>query len=170
MSNEYKDWLESDGESTVVIKRNIQGDTRSAQGNVDFETFQKSNDMHIKDVSNIMNYLAEECIYSGSNHDFTKKKYEKQFYKEFTDSRKNNWDFSDSDWYKKHVSMERHHINSQVPEDVNLIDVLEMIADCTAAGLARSGSVRPIEIDKDVLYEAFLNTCELVKSVCVLKD
>ena len=44
------------------------------------------------------------------------------------------------------------------------------IADCTSAGLARSGSVREITIDKDVLYKAFQNTCELIKEMCELKD
>ena len=171
MSNEYKDWIDEGLDvKPIVIKKNIQGDTRSAQGEVDFETFQKSNDMHIQDVNNIMQYLAEELVYAGVNHDRTKKRYEKQFYREFTDSRKNNWDFSESAWYKKHIEMERHHINSRVPKAVNLIDVLEMIADCTAAGLARSGNVRPIEIDKDVLYEAFKNTCQMVEDVCVLEE
>ncbi|MBR0328198.1 MAG: hypothetical protein IIX05_01450 [Selenomonadaceae bacterium] len=33
-----------------------------------------------------------------------------------------------------------------------MFDVLEMIADCTSAGLARSGEIREITIDKDVLY------------------
>lgn len=57
---------------------------------------------------------------------------------------------------------ERHHIKDHCPDDVDLVDVLEMIADCTAAALARSGGLKyPLEIDKDVLYKAFENTCEL---------
>ena len=45
-----------------------------------------------------------------------------------------------------------------------------MIADCVGAGLARSGEMRPIEMDKEVLYKAFENTCELVKNMCVLEE
>ena len=69
-----------------------------------------------------------------------------------------------------HIKTERHHINDFTQENVDLIDVLEMIADCTSAGLARSGDVREITIDKDVLYKAFQNTCELVKNMCVLEE
>lgn len=57
-----------------------------------------------------------------------------------------------------------------VHDNVNLINVLEMIADCTAAGFARSGKVRPITIDKDVLYKAFENTCKMVLGMCELKN
>lgn len=157
-------------EDKIIIHKNPNGDTRTAQGNVDFETFQKSNDMHIADVSNIMNLFADMCEYSGKSHDFTKKKYEQQFYDEFTYARKNDTDFRESEWYKMHIKTERHHINDYTHDDVDLIDVLEMIADCTSASLARSGSVREITIDKDVLYKAFQNTCELVKEMCELKD
>lgn len=57
-----------------------------------------------------------------------------------------------------------------VHEDVDLFDVLEMISDCVAAGLVRSGSVRKVEIDKDVLYKAFENTCSLIEDMCELVD
>jgi hypothetical protein len=51
-----------------------------------------------------------------------------------------------------------------VPSDVNLIDVLDMIADCVMAGMARSGSVYPLKINPEVLARAFENTVELLKS------
>ena len=157
-------------EDKIIIKKNPNGDTRTAQGNVSFEVFAKANDMHISDVSNIMNMFADMCEYSGESHDFTKKSKEKQFYDEFTYARKNDTDFRESDWYKMHIKTERHHINDYVHEDVDLIDVLEMIADCTSAGLARSGNVREITIDKEVLYKAFQNTCKLVKDMCKLEE
>jgi hypothetical protein len=47
---------------------------------------------------------------------------------------------------------------------VNLIDVLDMIVDCVMAGMARTGSVYPLEIDQDVLRRAFENTVELLKA------
>lgn len=157
-------------EDKIIIKRNPNGDTRTAEGKVTFEMFQKSNDMHINDVKNIMNFYADLCEYNGENHDFTKKKYEKQFYEEFVYSRMNKTDFRESEWYKNHIKEERHHINDFVHDDVDLFDVLEMIADCTSAGLARSGEVREITIDKDVLYKAFQNTCKLTKDMCKLVE
>ena len=66
--------------------------------------------------------------------------------------------------------MERHHLFSRCPDDVNLIDVLEMIVDCTCAGLARSGEVRPMEINDDILHKAIDNTVELIKSVVEVEE
>ena len=137
-------------EDKIIIKKNPNGDTRTAKGEVSFEEFAHANDMHINDVKNIMDFYADLCEYNGENHDFTKKKYEEQFYDEFTYSRINKTDF--------------------VHDDVDLFDVLEMIADCTSASLARSGNVREITIDKDVLYKAFQNTCKLTKNMCKLVE
>ena len=154
----------------IIIYRNSNGDTRTAKGEVSFEEFQKSNDMHISDVEQIMNLMAHTIEDIGSEHDWTKKAYEKQFYDEFTDSRKNGTKFTESEWYQNHIKQERHHINSYVHDDIDLFDVLEMIADCTSAGLARSGEVKEITIDKDVLYKAFQNTCKLTLGCCELKE
>ena len=157
-------------EDKIIIKKNPNGDTRTAKGEVSFEEFAHANDMHINDVKNIMDFYADLCEYNGENHDFTKKKYEEQFYDEFTYSRINKTDFRESDWYKNHIKEERHHINDFVHDDVDLFDVLEMIADCTSASLARSGNAREITIDKDVLYKAFQNTCKLTKNMCKLVE
>lgn len=51
-----------------------------------------------------------------------------------------------------------------MPEDVNLVDVLDMIIDCVMAGMGRSGSVRPLDISPEVLMVAFQNTVELMKA------
>lgn len=157
-------------EDKIIIKKNPNGDTRTAKGEVAFEEFAHANDMHIGDVKNIMDFYADLCEYNGENHDFTKKKYEEQFYDDFMYSRMNKTAFRESDWYKNHIKEERHHINDFVHDDVDLFDVLEMIADCTSAGLARSGDVREITIDKDVLYKAFQNTCKLTKDMCKLVE
>ena len=65
-------------------------------------------------------------------------------------------------WFKNRHMTERHHLNDRVPDDVNLLDVLEMVIDCTAAGLARSGSVYDITIPVDVLNKAINNTKQLI--------
>ena len=58
-----------------------------------------------------------------------------------------------------------------VPDDVNLIDVLDMVIDCVMAGMARTGQVYPLKIDPDVLMKAFNNTVELLKdNVVVIED
>ena len=66
------------------------------------------------------------------------------------------------EWFKNRHMTERHHLNDRVPDDVNLLDVLEMVIDCTCAGLSRSGDVYPITIPQDVLEKAIENTKNLI--------
>ena len=154
----------------IKIKKNPNGDTRTAPKNVSFEEFQKANNMHISDVNNVMNFLSDSVKRRGTFHDHTKKSQEKLFYNNFLSTINNGTDFIKDEWYQFHVQMERHHLLSHCPDDVNLIDVLEMIVDCTCAGLARSGEVRPMEINDDILHKAIDNTVELIKSIVEVEE
>ncbi len=49
-----------------------------------------------------------------------------------------------------------------VPDDVNLLDVLEHVADCVMAGMARSGSVYELKLSDELLQKAFKNTVKLL--------
>lgn len=149
----------------IEIKKNPNGDTRTAPKNVSFEDFQIANSMHMYDVSNVMWELAEMIDARGENHDWTKKSQEELFYNNFLSTMNHGTDFTKDEWYQIHIKTERHHLLANCPDDVNLIDVLEMIVDCTCAGLARSGKVRPIELNDDILRKAINNTVELIKSM-----
>jgi hypothetical protein len=74
--------------------------------------------------------------------------------------------FKEHSWWDNHRKVNRHHLLQAdgVPQDVNLIDVLDMIADCVMAGMARSGSVYALDIKPEVLMAAFQNTVELLKN------
>lgn len=41
--------------------------------------------------------------------------------------------------------------------------VLDFIADCVMAGMARSGSVHPLQLSPELMERAFQNTVELLK-------
>ena len=73
--------------------------------------------------------------------------------------------FKENTWWENHRKIHRHHLAKEdgIPRDVNLIDVLEYIADCVMAGMARTGQVYPLPSD-DFLKTAFENTVELLKS------
>ena len=45
-----------------------------------------------------------------------------------------------------HIETESHYINDFAQENVDLIDVLEMIANCSSASLACSSDIREITI------------------------
>lgn len=154
----------------IIIKKNPNGDTRTAPTHVSFNEFAEANDMHIGDVRNVMHELSRFIDYRGTNHDYTKKSHELLFYDNFMSTKLNGTDFTKGEWYQLHIKEERHHLLSRCPEDVNLIDVLEMIVDCTCAGLARSGETRPLEISDDILRKAVDNTVGLIKSMIVLEE
>lgn len=153
----------------IEIKKNPNGDTRTAPKGIAFEQFQEANDMHIDDVGKVMHALSRFVDMAGRSHDFTKKSRERMFYRDFVNTQENGEDFVNGEWYQLHVKAERHHLLSNCPDDVNLIDVLEMIADCTCAGLARSGEIRDLEIDNDILNRAAKNTAELIKNMVTVK-
>ena len=154
----------------IKIKKNPNGDTRTAPKNVSFEEFQKANDMHISDVNHVMEFLSNSVRFRGVLHDHTKISQEKLFYDNFLSTMNHGTDFTKDEWYQKHIKEERHHLLANCPDDVNLIDVLEMIVDCTCAGLARSGEVRPMEINDDILHKAIDNTVELIKSIVEVEE
>ena len=154
----------------IVIRKNPNGDTRTAPNDVTFEEFLRANDMHKADVSAVMGLLGEMIYIAGSHHDFTKKSQERMFYRDFLSAMNDGADFVNSEWYQLHVKAERHHLLSHCPEDVNLIDVLEMIADCVCAGLARNGNVRNIELNDDILHKAVENTIDLIQSMIIVEE
>ena len=148
----------------VKIKRNVFGDTRTATRVPTFYEFVDSNESHAEDVSNMMRELATDIFKAGRQHDITKRQDPDKslFYRELCATIEGNMDnFTDGKWYPMHCCTERHHLNEHCPEDVNLIDVLEMICDCVCAGMARSGSVRPVSISDDILRKAFDNTVQI---------
>lgn len=150
----------------IKIKKNTNGDTRVANKVPTMTEFCEANCDHCKDVKVTMYEIASRIRDRGISHDWTKstEPYMSMFYRDLCDTISGKMKFEDGEWGKEHYMLERHHLNSRVPDDVNLIDVLEMIADCVCAGMARSGSVRPIEIDSDVLQKAVKNTADMIES------
>jgi hypothetical protein len=74
--------------------------------------------------------------------------------------------FKQTGWWDNHRKIHRHHLAQEdgIPADVNLLDVLEYIADCVMAGMARSGSVYDLAMPPELLERAFKNTVELLKA------
>lgn len=157
----------------VEIKRNTLGDTRTATKIPTFDEFTNANNMHIKDVGNMMDSISKEISIRGKAHDNMKRNDPDKslFYRELCATIEGKMDFvADGEWYKNHCKTERHHLNVFCPEDVNLIDVIEMVCDCVCAGLARSGNVRPVEIDADILKRAVDNTVDMLVEAVEVGD
>ena len=157
----------------IKIKQNTLGDTRTATKVPTFYEFIDSNSSHATDVSNMMDYIAEKIRLAGNNHDYTKicDPERSLFYRELCATIEGKMDsFVDGEWYPMHCKTERHHLNEYCPNDVTMIDVIEMICDCVCAGLARSGNVRPVEISTDILKHAVDNTVEMLVDIVELYE
>ena len=148
----------------IKICRNTNGDSRVATKVPTFREFHRSNAEHCENVREMMVNFAEDIKWQGKKHDWTKEEepYTSMFYRDLCNTIEGKMKFEDGEWSKLHYATERHHLLRNVPDDVNLIDVIEMIADCVCAGMARSGRVRPLEIDESILMKAVNNTVKLM--------
>lgn len=147
----------------IKIKRNTNGDSRVAVKAPTISEFMESNREHRRDVDQMMSEIANEIKKAGSYHDWTKSvdPYKSSFYRDLCNTIEGRITFDDGEWFEEHYTEERHHLLKRCPDDVNLIDVLEMICDCVCAGMARSGEVYDIEIPAEILTSAVKNTAQM---------
>lgn len=154
-------------ERVIYIKKSPTADTRTCDfKNVSRDTLRESSRIHIHDVTKALASFCEQLTDAARRHDWDKLERLDEFHADFLTG------FEQHSWWDSHRKVNRHHLQRPdgVPPDVNLIDVLDMIADCVMAGMARSGSVYEIKIDPDVLMAAFKNTIEQLKSRVVVTD
>ena len=156
----------------LKIHRNTNGDSRVATKVPTFSEFNDSNFEHCENVRIMMINFSKDIQAQGGKHDWTKieEPYRSMFYRDMCNAIEGRMKFEDGEWSKLHYATERHHLLRNVPNDVNLIDVIEMIADCVCAGMARSGEVRPLEIDEFILMKAIDNTVKLMAESIELQE
>lgn len=147
----------------IQVERNSFGDSRTAKSVPTIDQFINANRMHRLDVKYMMYGIANDIKKRGCEHDWTKSSepYRSIFYRDLCGALEGKMKFDDGEWAKIHCVKERHHLLRNCPEDVNLIDVIEMICDCVCAGLARSGQFRELEINDDILRRAVQNTVQM---------
>jgi hypothetical protein len=151
----------------IKIKKHTEGDTRVAEGVPTIRDFDSANYDHVEDVKNLAYQFSEMLNKQVCDHDWTKLKepYRSMFYRDLCNTIEGKMDFFDGKWSSLHYNeLERHHLKRHCPDDVNLFDVIEMICDCVAAGMARSGDIYDVDIPAEVLTKAVKNTVELLKS------
>lgn len=143
----------------ITIRKSPEADSRTSKADATVEDLRDSTISHIKDVTNGLDFIAELIKLRGSKHDNTKICNMEEF-----NAALKSGHIKDTLWYKKHITQERHHLKSNVPEDVNLIDVIEHVVDCTMAGLGRSGEIFDVDLSPELLEVAVKNTVELLKN------
>ena len=154
----------------VVIKKTNKCDTRTLpKGSVVSEKDAKEDTLkHRQAVIDIGNFVCDKVKEQFKEHDWSKLG---SNLKEFTNGLNKGFDSEEFDkWYQMHVAAERHHLKKFVPDDVNIVDLLEMLCDCVAAGMARTGSVYPMELPNELLQKVVENTVEWLKANIKVED
>jgi hypothetical protein len=121
---------------------------------------------HIADVRQGLKFFSDMLVQAAVNHDPDKIADIEGFHKDFVTG------FTVTEWWDRHRKLNRHHLTKEdgIPDDVNLIDVLDFIADCVMAGMGRSGSVYPLTLSPELLERAFQNTVERLKREVVVTE
>ena len=153
----------------IEIRPSLTADSRTCDvTTVSPDQLFASSEQHIDDVRKAHAFFVHCLSNLAQRHDYDKLTDLDGFYANFS----HKFAEGHRDWLDRHVTLNRHHLNDPrgVPDDVNLLDVLDFIADCTMAGKGRSGSVRPLVIDAMVLARAFQNTCALLDAEVVVVE
>ncbi len=151
----------------IKIGKSATADTRTCDyANVTKETLLASSRQHINDVRRALDFFMARVCASGQNHDPDKITDIDGFHADFVTG------FAQTSWWDRHRKLNRHHLEQPdgCPVDVNLIDVLDYVADCVMAGMARSGSVYPLKLGPEILERAFQNTVEMLRKEVVVED
>ncbi len=151
----------------IEISKSETADTRTCDfANVSMDTLYAASVQHISDVGLGISFFQQMLTLAAQRHDTDKLTDIRGFHADFLTG------FKKTAWWDRHRKLNRHHLNADdgTPADVNLIDVLDYIADCVMAGMARSGSVYELKLPHELLERAFQNTVELLKKQVVVQS
>jgi hypothetical protein len=152
---------------TIQIRKSATADTRTCDyANTSKETLLESSKQHIADVREAHQFFSRKIAEAMLAHDTDKLTDIDGFHRDFITG------FKRTEWWEAHRKLNRHHLQQEdgIPADVNLIDVLDFVADCVMAGMGRSGSVYALHLPPELLERAFQNTVELLKAQVVVAD
>lgn len=150
----------------ITIQKSKTADTRTCDfANTTKETLLASSRQHIGDIVKALAFFGGKITEAAGEHDYDKLTEIDWFHDDFITG------FKQTGWWDNHRKIHRHHLDKPdgVPENVNLIDVLEHVADCVMAGMGRSGSVYELKLPDELLQKAFKNTVELLKQQVVVQ-
>ena len=144
-----------------TIQPSPTADTRTCDwSKVTKEELLRASIMHKGDIAKALGIFQSLLTEAAVRHDFDKLSAIDHFHSDFTGG------FKETGWWDNHRKINPHHLTEAdgIPEAVNLVDVLDYVADCVMAGLARSGSVHDLHLPDELLQRAFQNTVALLKS------
>lgn len=165
---DYKAVYEADKSSFIEIGESKNADTRSCDcTKVTKPELLASSLEHKSDVAQALGYFVWLLNAHGVAHDSDKLADIDGFHANFLTG------FKERDWLDRHYVKNRHHLENKdaIPEDVNLVDVLDHVADQVMAGMGRLGEPRPVALSDELLQKALANTVKLLAGkVRVIKE
>ena len=146
----------------IYIKKTNKCDTRTLKKGqtLNIKDVEEDTKKHREAVYDACQMLATKLEIQAMRHDYTKCDDFLPMFKRALETGFKDDEFKKLNWWQIHKTTERHHLNDFVPENVNLIDVIEMLCDCVCAGKARTGKVFKIELSNELLQQAVENTVE----------
>ena len=124
-----------------------------------------STKQHIRDVKMGLKHFIGLIEHNSIMHDHTKISHIDDFHKELKDGFRKS-----TKWWDMHTKTERHHLTKHMPEDVDLLDVLEMIVDGVMAGKSRNNNYRKEKIPNELLQTAYDNTIDKLLNIVEVND
>lgn len=151
----------------ITVKRNPKADTRTCDvSTVSRQELLDASRTHISEVGAALAYFSGRLIAAAVHHDTDKLTDIDLFYADFRTN------FQQTGWWDRHRKIHRHHLAQAdgIPDDVDLIDVLEFVADICVSGKARSGEIVVPEIPDSLLRTAFENTVRKLSNSIVVEE
>jgi len=148
----------------IQINRTVNADSRSGRTKIAVADLEEATLHHVEHVRKGFEFFIQLFEETAANHDHTKFATMEHFHKTLT-TQKPGKEVKESPWYRMHTTNERHHLNTRIPEDVNLVDVFEWIIDCVMAGKARAGEVSYKEFERlpyEAMVRAIRNTAKML--------
>ena len=155
-------WSENDG--YILLQDSSNGDSRTSKKNPSMEEIREAVEIHIDDVDKALSFWIKLLNERKGKHDWTKLENFENEYGFLVHNGVKDKIFLKSEWWHKHITKERHHLQYYSPSDVNLIDVFELISDRVVAEKGRTGKIikEYLEIDTAILKDAYWNTVKLL--------
>ena len=142
-----------------LIKTNKKTIMNLDRANVTKEQLISTINEHNNDIQKGFTLMSMLMEMRAQNHDHSKLEnidlYHKTFQNNFTDNKQ---------WRNLHHKEERHHLRDtdNIPDDVNLIDVMEMLIDEVMVGSTFKDKYIHKQVDAELLKKAFDNTATLL--------
>ena len=155
----------------IILTDTSKGDSRTSGGKPSLVEVYEATRTHQYDVKRVLDYYSGLLKVKGQEHDWTKIENFDEEYGLMVTSDIRDEEFLASDWWWRHITLERHHCKEYCHVDINLFDILEMIADRVTAEKGRTGSINMdyLDLNPIILIRAYYNTIRLTDEKTELK-